>query len=306
MRVVSVFPSGTELLYSLNIEPVGVSHQCDYPPAVTELPTVSSRADDVQTIHTDPDADSGVIHQSVEEAVAHDGVHQIDPQALNELAPDVILTQGLCGRCAVDTALVHEAVDQLMIDPTVCSLTAITLTDVLDNIAHLGEVLGCQERAERKREYLQHRIDAIESTATHIDTQPRVAIFEWLDPPTLSGHWVPEFIELLDADCDLTTPGADSAPIDWAQLIEFDPEVIIAAPCGFTLEQTVERFPELTTQPGWDSLSAVKHDDVYAMAGKPYMNRTTPRLVDSLEIVAQILYPGVFGQPPDTVVRQIT
>lgn len=305
MNVVSVFPSGTELLASLGVVPDAVSHQCDYPPAVVDRPRVTARHESVRTIDADPDAPSGAIHESVQAAVVEDGVHEVDVEALRAADPDLILTQGLCGRCAVDTGLVHEAVTELDTDPEILSLTATNLEDVLDNIERVGRAVGRPGVAATKRAYLERRIDAVAATADRIDSRPRVLVFEWLDPPTLSGHWVPAFIDHLDATRGLVAPGEDSSPIDWDRVLEFDPELVIAAPCGFTVEQTVDRFDELASRPGWDSLTAVETDAVYAMAGTPYMNRTTPRLVDSLEIVASIVYPAVFGRPPERIVQRM-
>ncbi|MEF8813246.1 MAG: cobalamin-binding protein [Halovenus sp.] len=294
MRVVSLLPSATELCYALGVEPVGVSHECDYPPATRDLPTViDSRIDDT--------ASSGDIDEQVQTAVDEGGVYELDRERLAELDPDVVVSQGICDVCAVDDTLVREAVADLRLDCEVVATDPHSLDDLLADVERLGGALGRPDRADTLRGELAARVDAV-ATATP-DSGPGVAVLDWLDPVMVAGHWVPEMVELAGGTYGLAESGARSRPREWGTIREADPDVLVAAPCGFEPEQTVANAADLTGRDGWEELTAVQEGNVYIVDGHHYVNRPGPRLVDTLELFADLLHPGT-GETPDGAVRQ--
>lgn len=294
MRVVSLLPSATEMLFALNIEPVGVSHECDYPPEAADLPAVNSS-------RIDATATSGEIDDQVQAAIDDGGVYEIDRETLVDLDPDVIVSQGICDVCAVEDTEIREAVTDLGLDTEVLTSDPHSLADMLADLDRLGQRLDRSERAATVRADLEARIEAI--TEQTPDSGPRVAVLDWLDPVMVAGHWVPGMLDRVGATCGLADPGDRSRPREWAEIREYDPEVLIVAPCGFGLAQTQESMADLTDQEGWAELAAVRNDRVYAIDGHHYMNRPGPRLVDSLAALASAVHPGTVDGPTGAVTR---
>lgn len=289
MRVVSLLPSATELCYALGVEPVGVSHECDHPPRAREQPTV---------VHSrvDASASSQEINDQVEQAVESGGVYRLDRDLLGELDPDVVLSQGVCEVCAVDDTAVRQAVEGLALDATIVATDPHSLGDLFDDLERIGRVLGRERRARELRREWHERVEAV-ARATP-ETGPRVAVLDWMDPVMVAGHWIPGMVERAGATYGLADPGERSRPREWATIREYDPEVLVAAPCGFDLDQTRANIGDLTDRPGWDDLTAVQTGQVYAMDGNRYVNRPGPRLVDTLELLADVVHPDV-GTMPD-------
>jgi iron complex transport system substrate-binding protein len=282
MRVVSLLPSATELCYALGVEPVGVSHECDYPPRAREQPTVvRSRVDAEGTEE---------INEQVEQAVESGGVYELDRERLDALDPDVILSQGTCEVCAVDDTRIRQAAATLDLGAEVVTTDPHSLADVFADLERLGGVLGREERAADLLAAYRERVDRIER-ATPGDG-PRVAVLDWLDPVMVAGHWIPGLVERVGGSYGLADTGERSRPREWAQLRDYDPEVLVAAPCGFDLDQTVANAGDLTHREGWADLAAVERGQVYIVDGNQYVNRPGPRLVDTLELFADILSPG--------------
>lgn len=300
MRIVSLLPSATEIIYALGLEPVGVSHECNYPPEVTEKPAINH-------CRVDPDAGSADIHDQVLRAEReHGSVYEIDLEALRAADPDLIITQGVCDVCAVDSVLVEDAVERIDLDTRILTIDPHTLEEILEEISHVGEATGTEERAAKLTRDLRERIDAVESTADGAASNPKVTLFDWMDPVMVAGHWIPEMVEIAGGQYGITDPGEYSVPREWNDVLEFNPEILIVAPCGFTLEQTVESVDDLTTRDDWETLAAVRDERVYAMEGHEYFNRSGPRMVDSLEYLAGIIHPEVFESPPRDVVHPIS
>jgi iron complex transport system substrate-binding protein len=298
-RIVSLLPSATEIVYALGIEPVGVSHECDYPPEATEKPTV------VRSV-VDPDASSQAINEQVARAERGGGVYEIDMETLAELDPDVVVSQGICDVCAVDEVLVETAVEQLGLDAAVLTTDPHSLEDLYQDIRTIGDGLGQQERATELVADLQARVEAIEQVVTtEVTDRPDVAVLDWMDPVMVAGHWVPELIEIAGGEYGLADTGDRSEPREWEEVREYDPDVLVAAPCGFGLDQTVDNVADLTDRDGWDDLTAVEAGRAYAMDGHHYVNRPGPRLVDTLEHLAGLLHPDLFDSPPGTVARSL-
>ncbi|WP_276255421.1 ABC transporter substrate-binding protein [Halomontanus rarus] len=313
MNVVTTLPSATEVVAALGIEPVGVSHECDYPPDVTSVPAVT-------TSRIDSDASSAEIDRQVLEAAADGddpGVYDVDLETLEALDPDLIVTQGICDVCAVDEAVIERAVAEIDeargdsgvdgFDPEILTTDPHTIGDVLADIRRVGRATGREERAESVIEDLESRIEAIRERAAAADDRPRVAIFDWTEPAMVAGHWMPELVDAAGGEYGMAEPADRSRPREWATVREYDPEVIVVAPCGFGLEQTAANLTDLTGREGWDDLAAVREGRVWAMDGHHYVNRPGPRLVDTLEALAPIVHsdPDLFDAPPNSVARPL-
>lgn len=296
MRVVSLLPSATEIVAALGIEPVGVSHECDYPPTVTEKPAVNRS-------RVDAEASSVEINDQVLDAEADDGVYDIDLATLERLDPDLVVSQGICDVCAVDSVLVREAVDQLNLDCEVLTTDPHSLDDVFADIRRIGDATGTEDRADELVSTLEARVRTVETTAT--DERPRVAVLDWTDPVMIAGHWVPEMVEMAGGSYGLTDPDGRSRPREWTEVREYDPEVLVVAPCGFDLDQTRENLTDLTEREGWAELTAVRKNRAYALDGHQYVNRPGPRLVDSVEYLAGLIHPDQFDTPPATAAQSL-
>lgn len=297
MRVVSLLPSGTEILYGLGIEPVAVSHECDFPPAAREKPVVNRS-------RVDPTAGATEINEQVERAEQeHAGVYELRDSVLEAADPDLILTQGVCDVCAVDDTLVQQAIERLDLDCRILSTHPHSLTDVLADIERIGAAIGRAAAAATFREELSARISAIERQTPN--DGPRVAIFDWPAPVMIAGHWIPGMLERIGAAYGLADPGDRSTPREWRDIVEYDPELVITAPCGFELEKAIKSLSELRARDGWKDLTAVQTDRVYAMDGHHYVNRPGPRLVDTLEYFAGIIHPDIDENPSQEVVRSV-
>jgi iron complex transport system substrate-binding protein len=297
MDVVSLLPSATEIVYALGVEPVGTSHECDYPPAAAELPAVNRS-------RVDPTASSSEINEQVAEAEQAAGVYEIDRETLAALDPDLVISQGICDVCAVDEVRVRDAVDALGLDAAVVTTDPHSLDDVLADIQRIGDLLGRSERARQLVADVEGRIEAVEEGVAGAD-RPDVAVFDWTDPVMVAGHWIPGMVDVAGGTYGLTQRGARSRPHEWTDVREYDPDIIVVAPCGFDIDQTTENIADLTDREGWNDLTAVRNDDVYLMDGHHYVNRPGPRLADTLEHLAGILHPERFDAPPPDAVRPL-
>ncbi|MFC7232302.1 cobalamin-binding protein [Saliphagus sp. GCM10025308] len=297
MRIVTTLPSATETVCALDLEPVGVSHECDFPPAVRDFPSVT-------TSRIDADASSGTIDEQVLEAAAGDGVYDVAVDTLDSLDPDLVVTQGMCDVCAVDEVVVERALEEITADPEVLTTDPHSIADVLADIEHVGEAAGVPERARDAVAALEERIDAVRTRTADLtpDERPRVAIFDWTDPVMVAGHWTAELVEWAGGRYGLADAGERSRPREWDEIRAYDPEIAIVAPCGFDLEQTAANLADLTDREGWDELTAVREGRVWALDGNQYLNRPGPRLVDTLEALGPIVKPDRFPDPPDASV----
>ncbi|MCU4743850.1 ABC transporter substrate-binding protein [Natronoglomus mannanivorans] len=302
MNVVTTLPSATEVVAALEIEPVGVSHECDYPPDVTSVPVVTSS-------RIDSDASSAEIDRQVLEAAADDGpgVYDVDRETLESLDPDLIVTQGICDVCAVDEVVIERAVTEIDADPEILATDPHTIGDVLEDVRRVGRATGREDRAESVVDDLESRIETVRARAAVADDRPRVAIFDWTEPAMIAGHWMPELVEAAGGEYGMADPADRSRPREWEAVREYDPEVIVVAPCGFGLEQTAANLTDLTDREGWDDLAAVREGRVWAMDGHHYVNRPGPRLVDTLEALAPIVHPDpdLFEDPPESIARPL-
>jgi iron complex transport system substrate-binding protein len=299
MRAVSLLPSATEMLYALDVEPVGVSHECDYPPAAADKPAVNRS-------RVDATASSEEIDDQVQSALEEGGVYEIDRETLAALDPDVVVSQGICEVCAVDDSDIRAAIDDLGLETEVVTTDPHSLADVFADLERLGRVLDREEQGRAVRAELESRVEAI--AAATPEEGPRVAVLDWLEPPMVAGHWVPGMVDRVGGEYGLAAPGDRSRPREWSEIREYDPEVLVAAPCGFEIDQTRADAALLRDCEGFEDLTAVQNDRVYALDGHHYVNRPGPRLVDTLAAFARVVHPeAVAGTevdvPADAIAR---
>jgi iron complex transport system substrate-binding protein len=290
MRIVSLLPSSTEILYELGLgkDLVAVSHDCDYPPDVANKIRLTS-------IDIDPaTASSKALNEWISGKV-HNGlsVYHIEKNALKEANPDLILTQELCEVCAPSFTEVKSACKILDGERKIVSLEPTSIEQILDSILTIGRVTGRTEKAEQLISALRSRIGQVQEMVTKARTHPEIGCLEWLDPVFSAGHWVPEMIVKAGGVDRLARPSKPSVRIEWKHVLDYDPEILILMPCGFNLERTIQESRTLKTHAGWENLRAVKNHQVFAVNGTAYFNRPGPRIVDGLEIMAEILHPDI-------------
>jgi iron complex transport system substrate-binding protein len=285
LRIVSLLPSATEIVAALGLADclVGRSHECDYPEAVKALPICTAA-------NLDSKASSHEIHRRVTELLSQSlTIYQLDLAQLERLQPTHIITQAQCDVCAVSLAEVEAAVQEgLASQPVLISLQPNTLQEVWQDLARTAQCLGVS--AEITISQLQARVRDCQAQ-TQTLPRPTVACIEWTEPLMAAGNWVPELVDLAGGTNLFGTLGHHSPWLDWSALLTANPEVIVFMPCGFDLDQTRQAVTELATKPDWQMLQAVQTGRVYLTDGNQYFNRPGPRLVDSLEILAEILHP---------------
>jgi len=289
-RVVTLLASGTEVVCALDCGDrlVGRSHECDQPPWVKRLPAVTSPRLDVG-------APSAEIDRSVRALVSRAlSVYTVDADRLAALRPDLLVTQVQCEVCAVSLSDVEEAVRQgLPSRPAIVSMRPDALGDVWADIRAIASALGVPERGVQLVTRLRSRMRGI-AERTRGRARPRVACIEWIDPLMISGHWMPELIELAGADDVLGKAGRHSGPVPFERLVAADPDAIWVAPCGFDLARTRAEAAALTRRPDWQALRAVRDGHTFLGDGNALFNRPGPRVVETLECLAEALHPGAF------------
>ena len=290
-RIISLIASATEIVCALGFEEsmVGRSHECDYPPSVEKLPVCSSSKVDV-------DGSSRAIDDQVRAIVADAlSVYRVDAALLDEVAPTVIVTQTQCEVCAVSLKDVEQAVCELVAsEPKIVSLEPMDLGDVFRDIRTVAAALGRPERADRLNAGLTARLDAIRERTRKLEKRPVIACIEWIDPLMHAENWVPELVEIAGGRVMLGEAGRHSGYFEFDRMIDADPDVIAVMPCGFDIPRTAAEMPPLAAQPGWFELSAVGNGRVFLTDGNQYFNRPGPRIVESAEILAELLHPEAF------------
>ncbi len=292
MRIVSLIASATEIVAALGFadDLAAISHECDWPASVTGLPRASRPA--FPTGGTSRAVDLAV-KDRVRRALS---IYEVDGDLLARLAPDVIITQTQCEVCAVTPADVERAACDLTGARTrVVALEPNRLGDVWDDIRRVAAALGAPERGEELVETLRRRVLAIAVRASRLEARPTVASIEWIDPLMSAGNWMPELVELAGGVPLFGEAGKHSPWLTWEALAAKDPEVIVVSPCGFGIPRTLAELVLLTGREGWADLRAVRAGRVYVADGNAYFHRPGPRLVESLEILAEMLHPATFA-----------
>jgi iron complex transport system substrate-binding protein len=291
-RIVSLIASATETVCALGFEDhlVARSHECDFPESVKRLPVVTGPK-------FEPDGTSYEIDQRVKAIVQESlSVYRVDGEKLRELEPDVIVTQAHCEVCAVSLREVERTVCAwLRACPKLISLSPNNLADVWGNIESVAVELGVPERGAELVGRLRRRTEAIAARAAALSARPTVACVEWLDPLMAAGNWMPELVELAGGVNLFGEAGKHSPWMTWEQLVAADPDVIVLLPCGFDIARTRRDLHVLTGRPEWPGLKAARTGRAFVADGNQYFNRPGPRLVESLEILAELLHPGAFA-----------
>ncbi len=289
MKICSLLPSATEILFALGLgeQVAGVSHECDFPPEARRKVRV------VDTVIRQEELTSDAIDQAVREALQRRAsLYRIDVDRLQALAPDLIVTQELCDVCAIDTATVARALGALTPQPAILSLHPHTIQEMLEDIGRVGAATGRVGEAQRVVEALRARLAHVQRLIAPAPS-PRVACLEWLKPLMACGHWVPQQVEMAGGRELLGRPGEPSGYVEWEQVREADPDIVILMPCGFSIERTKQELELVRGLPGWNELRAVGRRAVYLVNGPAYFNRSGPRLVDGVECLAALLHPDL-------------
>ncbi len=292
VKIVSLIPSGTEILAALGLvsQIVGRSHECDYPPEIQDRPICTQA-------RLDSNAPSHEIHDKVNNLLQSAlSIYQIKTDVLQKLQPTHIITQDQCTVCAVTLAEVEQAVASLTnSSPQIISLQPNVLQDVWTDIERVAHAFGIDSR--NLLENLEARVKIVEQKTkglSQTEKLPTVACIEWTDPLMLAANWIPELVSLAGGKPLLGVAGQPSASLKLETLLQFNPDVIIFMPCGFDLNRTRQEAQLVTHLPEWQQLQASQHNRVYITDGNSYFNRPGPRLVESIEILAEILHPEIF------------
>ena len=288
MKICSLVPSGTEILYALGLgdEIVGISHECDHTPDALTKPRI------LRTIINQDHLSSEEIDGAVRASIKHQqSLYRVDLDALQRAQPDLILTQELCDVCAVDTAQVSEVLRVLPYKPRVISLHPHTLSEALENIRLVAEATGRQAQAEQLLALFRERIHRVQERLAGLSHRPRVFCVEWLEPPMACGHWVPEMVERAGGMEVLGQAGEPSRYVTPEEIVAAQPDVLVLMPCGFPIERTRKELSALMDQSWWHHVPAVGDGRVYLVNGPAYCNRSGPRLIDGIELLAKLLHP---------------
>jgi iron complex transport system substrate-binding protein len=300
-RIVSLLPSATEIVSALGFGPqlIGRSHECDYPPDVEKLPVCTSPKVDVS-------GSSDEIHRGVEQLVRENiSVYRVDAELLRRLAPTHVVTQVQCEVCAVSLDDVRDALaDWSGQRPNLVALSSRDLADVLGDIQRVADSLGAPERGRRLVASMSKRMSSVSRRAQGGSVRPRVATIEWLSPLMAAGNWMPQFVEMAGGENLFGQNGVHSSWLDWEDLRCSDPDVILLLPCGFSLERVRQEIGLVTSLPGWESLSAVREGRVFLAEGNQLFNRPGPRLVQTLEAMAEMIHPELFPARQEGVAWQ--
>ena len=287
-RIISLIASATEIVAALGFEEqlVGRSHECDYPPSVGRLPACS-------TSKVDVDASSRAIDDQVR-AIVSEGlsVYRVDPDLLNRLAPTVILTQTQCEVCAVSLKDVEQAVcDLVSSQPRIVSLEPMALDDIWTDIRSVAEALDNSTRGDCLVTQLTARLDTLRARTAAGATRPSIACIEWIEPLMHTGNWVPELVDVAGGTNRFGESGTHSGSLTVADLVAADPDVVAIMPCGFDIDRSRREMSPLTSRPEWPQLAAVRNGRVFIADGNQYFNRPGPHVVESAEILAELLHP---------------
>ena len=301
-RIAALLPSATEIVCALGLaeQLVGISHECDYPEEIRNLPRLTRAKIDPRGRSLEIDAQ---VRSLVRDGLS---VYAVLEDELRKASPDLIITQDQCEVCAVSLAEVRDSTRRILgNDSEILSLSPNTLEDVLADFTRVAAATGRDEQGRELVAQARRRLDHIATAATRARSKPRVACIEWLDPLMVAGNWVPEIVRLCGGVYEHADAGDHSRTIDWQVLADFAPDVVLLMPCGFDLAQTRPELAALCENPDWKKLPAVRNRRVYSVDGNAYLNRPGPRIVDSAELVAGLVQPDLFASliPPRSYER---
>jgi iron complex transport system substrate-binding protein len=290
-RVVSLIASATEIVCALGARDVlvGRSHECDFPPEVARLPSLTEPKFPVTGTSYDIDARVKAI---VQEGLS---VYRVDAERLEALRPDIIVTQDQCDVCAVSLKDIEAALcawGGRKVE--IVSLKPDALDDIWEDIARVARALGRERQGKRLVEELKARMARIAEQSGAARMRPCGAMIEWIDPLMAGGNWMPELVEMAGGENLFGVAGQPSPWLDWDEVVTADPDLILVHPCGFDMARTLQEMPLLERHPGWRELKAVRRGRIFVGDGNQYFNRPGPRIVESLEIMAEIFHPELF------------
>jgi iron complex transport system substrate-binding protein len=296
MRIVSLVPSATEMLFALGLgdDVVAVTHECDYPPAATTLPKVTR--DRLPAGLTSAEIDAAV----KERTLAGESIYELDTEVLHELAPELIVTQALCQVCAVSYDDVREIAEEIDSQPIVIALDPHTVGEVLGDARTIAQATDTKDAAVDLIREASERIDRIR-LAVRGARRPRVVALEWLDPPYAAGHWTPQLIEYAGGEDVLGFAGEKSEEVAWEMVAAAEPDLVIVMPCGFDAE-IAHREAEMHR----DQLAALGAGQVIAVDAAGYFSRPGPRIIEGLELLAHIIHPELVEIPGELAAKAIT
>lgn len=291
MRIVSLIASSTEIVHALGFgdQMVGRSHECDFPTQVTDLPVCTGPK--FRTDGTSYEIDQRV-KAILQESLS---VYRVDAEKLNELKPTHIITQAQCEVCAVSLKDVEEAACQIITSkPQIISLQPDSLADIFDDVRRIAKGLGVEPVGEMMVDQLKGRMDAVAKKANELKEKPRVALVEWIEPMMAGGNWMPELIEMAGGINLFGEAGKHSPWMNWEDLVAAEPDIIVVSPCGFDIKRTMEEMHLISDREEYGGLKAVKEGKVFVADGNQYFNRPGPRVLESLEMLAEMLHPNEF------------
>ena len=288
MRIVSLVPSATEMLFALGLgeDVVGVTHECDYPGEAQDLPKVTR--DMLPAGLSAAEIDAAV----KERTLAGESIYELDADALHDLEPDLIVTQALCSVCAVSYDDVRALAEEIDTQPMVVSLDPHTVGEVLGDFRTLAQATDTKDAAVDLVREASARIDRIRVLTRNAERRPRVAALEWLDPPFAAGHWTPQLIEFAGGEDVLGFQGENSQQCTWDAVTAASPDVVVVMPCGYDAE-IAHREAEMHR----DELAAIGAGEIVAVDAAAYFSRPGPRIIDGLELLAHILHPELVPEP---------
>lgn len=294
MRIVSLLPSATEIVYALGLgdDLVGVTHECDWPPEARHKRVVSHSA-------LPPGTEPAEIDRLVSASIGGgEPIYRLDDEAIRDMRPDLVLSQDLCAVCAVPSGHVQDALDVLGCQAEVVSLDPGSLEDVLDCILQVAKATGTEARAEAVVSELRSRLDAVRTATSSFDRRRTFAL-EWGDPPFNGGHWVPEMVESAGGEAVLGSRETPSVRVTWDEIGAAQADTVVFMPCGYNLEAAVREGRELLVRP------ELAGSRFFAVDANAYFSRPGPRLVDGVEILASALHPGAVREPPAGTVARL-
>lgn len=301
MNICSLLPSGTEILFALGLgdQVVGVSDLCDYPMEAREKRIVSRSKIDVSALSSEQVEE--MMHQIL---ASGESPYELDQAWLDQHPPDVVLTQDLCYFCEIDAPTVNQALKGMPVPPEVLVLQPKTLKEIFDSIRQVGQTCGAPALATDLVGDLQSRVESVRNRLASVAQRPRVFSLEGINPLVIGGHWIPDLLEIAGGRQSLYPAGCPATRVAWREILDYAPEKLFIDLCSSDLNRHLSEIPWLANQEGWQELPAVKSGEVY-LIDHVYFSCPGPRVVQGLEILAQLTHPELFSGlvPPDTVLK---